>query len=100
MNLKAYREEIIKHIDAINQGLWDNEPRLTVRDFTDEELSHFIEEELTEKEQIVVKLRFSDSAPSYRKIASQIGLSHSRPKQLVESSINRLLKIESGFRLI
>ena len=99
MDLNAYREEIIRHIDAINQGLRDNEPKLTVRDFTDEELVRFIEKELTERERIVVKLRFSDSAPSFRKIASQLGLSHSRPKQLIESSINRFIKMESGFRV-
>ena len=92
--LERYRTYIQAHIEKIRKA----EPGVCIRDFSDEELTEFIEARLTENQRRAVELRFSEPFPTLKTIGEQMGVRRERIRQLLEESFNRFMRPESGFR--
>ncbi len=100
MNLEAYKQYIIEYVAKFNKPKAQGKPlSITLRDFDNQELQEFIASTLTNKEQLAVKLRFSESKPTYGIIGKELGVSKIRARELVVKSVAKFLKPENGFRI-
>lgn len=68
---------------------------IDVSPFEDDQLRDVIEKKLTEKERKAIGLRFDAKTPlTYKEIANEMGVSVTRARQLVMSSINKVLNAD------
>ena len=65
------------------------------RPFGNDQLQYIVDNKLTEKERTAIGLRFDSERPlTYKEIAKEMGVSVTRARQLVMSSINKVLNAD------
>ncbi len=95
MDLDRFNAACIDYDMQIMMKLLPQDSCIDYVPFRNDQLKDVIEKRMTEKERTAISLRFnSDRQWTYKEIAEEMGVSVTRARQLVMSSINKVLNAD------